>query len=117
MLSTATDLWALRYPETHELYLLPRPSGGSARGRDLDARSARINVQSAHLQSRPSLLVASEPMDDDPRWRLLDSGELVHVLPDLGIETSRPFPAQPRRRLTLAQLDPVAASSQHPRHQ
>jgi predicted glutamine amidotransferase len=115
VLTTATDLWALRYPETHELYLLARPSGGSAHGHDLDARSARINAQSAHLRSRPSLLVASEPMDDDPRWRLLDSGELVHVGPDLGIETTRPLPAQPRHLLTLAQLDPVAAASQHPR--
>lgn len=116
VLTTATDLWALRYPGTHELYLLARPSGGSARGRDLEARSARINARSAHLRSRPSVLVASEPMDDDPRWRPLDSGELLHVGADLGIETSRPFPAQPRRLLTLDQLDPATAASQHPRH-
>ena len=26
LLATATDMWALRYPETHELYLLHRPT-------------------------------------------------------------------------------------------
>jgi predicted glutamine amidotransferase len=115
VLTTATDLWALRYPDTHELHVLARPSGGSARGRDLDARSARINARSAHLRGHPSVLVASEAMDDDPRWRLLDSGELLHIGPDLAIASSRPFPAQPRRLLTLDQLDSVAAASQHPR--
>jgi predicted glutamine amidotransferase len=116
VLATATDLWALRYPDTHQLYVLARPSGGSGRGRDLKARSARINARSAHLRAHPSVLVASEAMDDDPRWRPLDSGELLHIGPDLAIASSRPFPAQPRRLLTIDQLDSVAAASQHPRH-
>ena len=30
VLITATDLWALRYPATHELYVLDRPAGGRA---------------------------------------------------------------------------------------
>ena len=30
VLATATDVWALRYPATHELYVLDRPAGGPA---------------------------------------------------------------------------------------
>ena len=113
VLSTATDMWALRYPATHELYVLERRAGGTSTGRDLDARSSRIHARSAELATNASVLIASERMDDDPRWRLLDSGELLHVNADLGIATSNPF-APPRHLLQLAQLDAVAAASQHP---
>jgi glutamine amidotransferase len=114
VLSTGTDLWALRYPATHELYVLERPAGGTGTERDLDARSDRIHARSAHLASTASVLIASERMDDDPGWRLLEPGELVRVHADLSIRSSTPFPPEPRHRLTLADLDPLAAASQHP---
>ena len=31
LLCTATDLWALRYPEPHQLYLLDRRAGAAGR--------------------------------------------------------------------------------------
>jgi predicted glutamine amidotransferase len=114
VMSTASDLWAVRYPATHELYLLERPAGGTGTERDLDARSSRIRARSAHLATNASVLVATERMDDDPGWRLLDAGELVHVDADLRIDTSRPFPPELAHPLDLAQLDAVAAASQHP---
>jgi predicted glutamine amidotransferase len=114
VMSTATDLWALRYPATHELYLLERPAGGgSARGH-LEARSSRISARSAQLASTRSVLVASEPMDDDPGWRLLDSGELVHVHADLSVDSTIAFDSDPRLLLTLDDLDAAVATSQHP---
>ena len=112
VLATATDLWALRYPATHELYVLDRPAGGSA-GTPLAARSGRINARSDQLAAQPSVVVATERMDDDPGWRLLGPGELLHVGPDLAISGSTPFPPQPRQLLRLADLDPAAAASQH----
>jgi glutamine amidotransferase len=42
----------------------------------------------------------------------LDSGELLHIGPDLAISSSQPLPAAPRHRLTLADLSPVAVASQ-----
>jgi predicted glutamine amidotransferase len=114
VMSTATDLWALRYPATHELYLLQRPAGGTGTNRDLDARSDLVHVRSAHLARQESVLVASERMDDDPGWRLLEPGELLHVNADLGVDTSRPFASTPHHLLRVSQLDAAAAASQHP---
>ena len=114
VLATATDVWALRYPATHELYVLGRPAGGTGAGNPLDARSARIHARSPHLAGRPSVIIASERMDDDPAWRLLEPGELLHVRPDLSMGCSTPFVPVPRHLLRIADLDPAAAASQHP---
>ncbi|MCW2766490.1 MAG: putative glutamine amidotransferase domain protein [Nocardioides sp.] len=113
LLTTAGDLWALRYPETHGLYVLTRPSGGGPTDA-LDARTSRIHARSEHLAVRASVIIASEPMDADPGWRLLEPGELLHVASDLAVATGRPFPEPPRRLLTRADLDPATEASQHP---
>ncbi|MDX7415477.1 hypothetical protein SJ378_26190, partial [Escherichia coli] len=76
LLSSATDVWALRYPESHELYILDRRGDGAP---EFHLRSKRIRAHSTHLRERSSVVFATEPMDDNPRWRLLDAGELVHV--------------------------------------
>jgi predicted glutamine amidotransferase len=114
VLATATDLWALRYPATHELYVLDRPAGGSGGGAPLAAHSQQISTRSEQLARQPSVIIASERMDGDPAWRLLEPGELLHAGPDLAIDRSTPFPAPPRQLLRLADLDPAAAASQHP---
>jgi predicted glutamine amidotransferase len=116
VLITPTGLWALRYPATHELYVLDRPAGGHRGGTagGLDVASHRIHARSAHLAHQPSVVIASERMDDDPGWRLLDPGELLHVSSALAIGSSTPFPAGPAHLLTVSDLDPAAAASQHP---
>ena len=115
VLITPTELWALRYPATHELYVLDRPAGGQAStGQALDGTSNRIHARSPHLANQPSVVIASERMDDDPGWRLLDPGELLHVGSTLEIESSAPFPARPAHLLNVSDLDPAAAASQHP---
>jgi predicted glutamine amidotransferase len=111
VLITAADLWALRYPATHELYVLDRLAG---RGQALDVASPRIHAQSPHLAHRPSVIIASERMDDDPGWRLMDPGELLHVGPTLEIDSSAPFPPEPARLLRVSDLHPAVAASQHP---
>jgi glutamine amidotransferase len=113
VLITATDLWALRYPATHELYVLGRQAGGH-QGEGLDAASHRIHARSPHLAHQPSVIIASERMDDDPGWRLLDPGELLHVSSSMQIDSSAPFPAEPAHLLQVSDLGPAAAASQHP---
>jgi predicted glutamine amidotransferase len=114
VLATATDVWALRYPATHELYLLARPAGGTGTRRVLDAATPRVHARSRHLAYRPCVIIASERMDDDPAWRLVDPGELVHIGPALATDSSTPFPAVPAHLLRWADLSPVVAASQHP---
>ncbi|MBV9831635.1 MAG: class II glutamine amidotransferase [Marmoricola sp.] len=117
VLTTSSDLWALRYPGTHELHVLVRPSGGPG-GPDtataLDARTSRLHARSEHLARRAALIVASERMDADPSWRLLDPGELLHVDADLDVTTELAFPDPPRHLLRRADLDPRTEASQHP---
>ena len=114
VITTAGDLWALRYPATHELYVLGRPTGGTTTDAPLDARSTRIHARCEHLATRPSIIVASEPMDADPGWRLLDPGELLHVDARLSVETAAAFPGQPRQLVKRSDLDPETEAAQHP---
>ncbi|MBT2588266.1 class II glutamine amidotransferase [Arthrobacter sp. ISL-95] len=112
ILSTATDMWALRYPATHDLYVLERhPASASA---PLDARSPRIRSKSTELSRSPHVLFATEPMDPRPGWRAMASGELIHVGPDLAVSSAVHFPNAPSHLLTLADLEPTAAASQQP---
>ena len=112
ILTTGTDLWAVRYPDTHPLYVL-QTTGADTRP---EKRTNRISVHSEQLrqEQRPAVLVATEKMDDDPNWRLLDSGELLHVDSNLQAERLFPLPDHPQHLITLADLDSRAAASQHP---
>ena len=94
--------------------MLDRPAGGSTGGGALEAHTTRISARSPHLAAQPSVVIASEKIDDDPAWRLLDAGELLHIGPSLHISSSKPFPPEPRHRLRESDLDQAAAASQHP---
>ena len=109
ILATDDELYALRYPDTNELYVLERP----ATGNHLHAKSQRIHAHSSDLATTSSVVFASEPMDEDA-WRLLEPGELVRVGPDLVAHSSMLLTDEPRHALTLADLNPTAAGSQHP---
>ncbi|KAA8966313.1 class II glutamine amidotransferase [Mycobacterium sp.] len=110
LLSTATDMWALRYPEPHQLYLLDRrdPPADAA----FHLRTNRIRAHCEHLRARPSVVFASEPMDDDPGWQLISPGELVHVNADLQIRRDLVLPDPPRYQLRRSDLSPAAAAAQ-----
>jgi len=98
VLVTPTDLWALRHPETNTLYVLERPAGGGGDAggvRRAAGEAARLEQISSHGtrvvsdegRDRPVVVIASERMDDDPGWRELGSGELVHVGRSLVVES------------------------------
>lgn len=110
LLATATDMWALRYPDVHDLYVLDRRSGST----EFELRTSRISARSSSLSRRPSVVFASERMDDDPAWRLVPTGALVHVDASLDIATSVVLPDPPVHRLALSDLSVQAATSQHP---
>lgn len=113
VLTTPTDLWALRYPDTHDLLALERDAGGRDGSSALEhASQRRIRVSSQALSERPAVVVATEPMDDDPGWRPLRGGELMHVDGELGVSRRQVLDAPPAHPLTLADLDAHAAASQ-----
>jgi glutamine amidotransferase len=116
VLATASSVWALRYPDTHALFFLERDKGGPHGNRHMEAASAAgtIRMRSAHLATHPAVILASERMDENPGWQPLASGELLHVGPDLAIHREIVLEQPPAHLLTLNDLDPRAAASQHP---
>ena len=110
LLCTATDFWALRYPAPNQLYMLDRRHP-TAHAR-FELVSNRIHARSDHLSAGPSVVFASEPMDDDPAWQPLQPGELVHVDADLQVHRRIVLPQPPARQLTLDDLTGVAAQAQ-----
>jgi hypothetical protein len=51
-------------------------------------------------------------MGEDPNWRLLAAGELLHVAADQRLTSRTVFERPPAHLLTLADLHPQAAASQ-----
>jgi glutamine amidotransferase len=98
VLVTVTDLWALRYPETDTLFVLERAAGGGGPGaatalEQTSSHGTRVHCEPA--RDRSVVVLASERMDDDPAWREVRSGELLHVGPSLKLETELLFDGPP----------------------
>jgi glutamine amidotransferase len=116
ILVAAGELWALRYPDTHDLFVLRRAAGGPSGRRHLEHASAagRIRVRAGELATSPAVVLATERMDDDPGWQELEPGVLVHVDKDLSVRHSTILDGPPRHLLTLSDLGATAAASQRP---
>jgi glutamine amidotransferase len=93
--------------------VLERAAGGSEGTQALEhASQLGTRVHSEAASERPVVVVASEPMDSDPGWRLLAPGELLHVPATLSVESKVVLDGPPAHPLTLADLRPGAADSQ-----
>jgi glutamine amidotransferase len=101
VLTAPGELWALRYPGQHALHLLRRPAGGG-----LAVRSSTSSYRSADTDDAACVLVASERLDGETGWRMLDPGELVHIRPDLSVESVIAVPQPPGRLIPLGASNP-----------
>jgi predicted glutamine amidotransferase len=122
IVATPGELWALRYPGQHALHILERPAGASSPpgnpatarppagagdpGTGLHARSTTSSVHAPELHDLRSVVVASEELDGERGWRMLASGELVHVRPDLTVESAVVIPEPPARLVPLPPDNP-----------
>ncbi len=71
-----------------------------------------MRVRSGLLAQYPAVVVASEKMDEDPRWSAMKSGELLHVDDQLRSTRSVVLDAPPAHRIALDELDEQASASQ-----
>lgn len=128
IVATAGELWALRYPGQHALHVIERPAGASSppapgtqaaagalattgsppgtAATGLHARSTTSSVHAPQLHTLPSVVVASEQLDGEQGWRMLASGELVHVRPDLTVESAMVIPGPPAHLVPLPSGNP-----------
>jgi predicted glutamine amidotransferase len=104
LLATPQDLWALRYHDKNELFLLERPAGGPRGTHHLDEASVygTLRLRSLEGANRPFVVIASEPMDEDPGWDPIAPGVLVHVGRDLTVTREVILPDPPRKQLVLS---------------
>ncbi len=114
VLTTPSELWALRYPDTNELWILERSIGNVDPGAEFDERSLSgiMRVMSAELSVLPATVIASERLDPSTRWRMLDPGELVHVDADLQITSAIAVPRPPVRMLDLSTQEAIAQGAE-----
>jgi glutamine amidotransferase len=94
VLATPYELWALRFPDTHTLYVLESDEGPMA-------HESRAGTRVSAGHAPPHVVVASERLDDDLGWSELAPGELVHVGADLAVERTVVRDRPPVRRLSL----------------
>jgi predicted glutamine amidotransferase len=102
VIATPDELWALRYPDQHALHILERPAGASP---GLHVRSATSSIHAPDLDAA-SVVIASEELDGESGWRMLAPGELVHVRPDLSIESAVAITDPPARLVPLPPDNP-----------
>lgn len=114
ILASGDEQWALRYPETNPLYVLERGAGGPEGSERLEhtGSTGRIHVRCGDLAEAPAVIFATEPMDDDPGWRNLEPGELVHVDERLRVSCRTVIEGPPAQPIALTDLHPRAAESQ-----
>jgi predicted glutamine amidotransferase len=118
------ELWVLRYPAQHALHIIEHPSP------HLRSTTSTIHVSSASDTSAPgapvpgapasgapvsgasasgapaTVVIASEELDSEPGWRMLASGELVHVTSDLTVHTLLAVSDPPAHLIPLPATNP-----------
>lgn len=109
VVATPGELWALRYPGQHALYIIERPAGpgqAPAAKPGLHVRSATSSLRVPALQSAASVVVASEQLDGETGWRMLAAGELVHVRADLSVHSAVVITEPPARLVPVSGQNP-----------
>jgi predicted glutamine amidotransferase len=106
VVATAGELWALRYPAQHALHILDRAAVPGQRPAGLHVRSATSSIHVPALDPGASVVVASEELDGESGWRMLAPGELVHVRPDLTVESAVVISEPPARLVPITGPNP-----------
>ena len=72
----------------------------------LHVRSDTSSFHVADLHTIPSVVIASEELDGEDGWRMLAPGELVHVRPDLSVQSAVVLDEPPARPVPLPAQNP-----------
>ncbi|MDN5688362.1 MAG: class II glutamine amidotransferase [Brachybacterium sp.] len=105
------ELIAVRLPATNELWVLERSATDEHPREAFEQSSDSLRARSEDLRGVRSVVIASEPMDDDPAWRLMGSGELVRLDAEGVLTSEHPF-GPLAQALSIDDLGLSAAASQ-----
>jgi glutamine amidotransferase len=95
-------IWAFRYPEHNSLNILERNAGGAAGDAPLHHENTTLRVHSDDASHIPAVVIASERISDEPGWKEVESGELIHVGPDLEVDSEIIVDGAPRFPMVLS---------------
>lgn len=102
IITSAHEMWAVRWPATHDLFFLDNRNLSES----MDQHSSHgMRISSPEVGAHPSVLVASEKLDDSRPWQMIQSGELIHVSADLTITRTRVVDDPPRLPLAAIPHD------------
>lgn len=105
LVATPGHLWALRYPDQRALHIARRridPATGTAVHGNSALSFHRVDCE----VPVEVVIVASERIDAGADWRMLEPGELVHVGPDLALDSWLALRRPPAHLQRLDQADP-----------
>jgi predicted glutamine amidotransferase len=106
IVATPGHLWALRYPGQHAVHILERSASPGPGEPGLHVRSTTSSVHVPELAHTASVVIASEELDGESGWRMLAQGELVHVRPDLSVDSRLAIPQPPAHLVPLPASNP-----------
>jgi predicted glutamine amidotransferase len=95
-------IWAFRYPEHNQLYILERKAGGPEGDQPLHQENTTLRVHSDDAEHTPAVVIASERISDEPGWEEVQSGELIHIGPDLKVEREIIVDEPPKHPMILS---------------
>ena len=72
----------------------------------MHVRSAMSSVHVPALEAVASVIIASEQLDGESGWRMLAPGELVHIRPDLSVQSGIAIPQPPAHLVPLPAGNP-----------
>lgn len=108
LLATPDEVWALRFPETHDLMWFDDRDGHVRGSRHDRRRRLRVGID----EPVPGIGIASEPIGPREGWRPLEPGQLLHVGPGLEPRVDLVLADPPAHPLTLADLDERSVAAQ-----
>lgn len=111
LIMNGDELIAVRLPAANELWVLERSATVEHPREAFEQSSDSLRARSEDLRGVRSVVIASEPMDDDPAWRLMGSGELVRLDAEGVLTSEHPF-GPLARALSIEDLGLSAAASQ-----
>lgn len=104
LVATAGNLWALRYPDQRALHITRRRIDPATGGARMASTLAGHHVRAA--EPAEVVILASERIDEDENWRMLEPGELIHVGPDLTVTSQLVIDRPPAHLHLLDEADP-----------